>query len=323
MSRKQLLGWLSVALLFQAGMAHAQAWPSKPLRMIVPFPAGGAVDISARAIGNELSKSLGQQVVAENRLGAGGNIAAEAAARSAPDGYTMFMATSAILAVNPVLYAKVPFDPIKDFAPVSVVVSADNVLILHPSVPAKSIPELIALAKANPGKYSFASAGNGSSTHLAAEMFRMLAGVDLLHVPYKGGPQGVTDLLVGQVNMIFDLIPSALPHIRSGKVRVLGVAGARRSPLLPDVPLISEAGLPGYESTVWFGVVVPAGTPQPIVSRLSADIARGVQQPELRDRLTGMGYDVASSTPERMAEMIRAEIPRWARVVKAAGTRIE
>jgi tripartite-type tricarboxylate transporter receptor subunit TctC len=190
-------------------------------------------------------------------------------------------------------------------------------------VPAKSIPELIALAKANPGTYSYASAGNGSSTHLAAEMFKMLAGVDLLHVPYKGGPPAVTALLAGEVHMNFDLIPSALPHVRSGKMRALGVAGARRSPLLPELPVISENGVPGYESSVWFGVVVPAGTPQPIVSRLSADIARGVQQPELRERLTNMGYEVTSTTPEQMSAMIRAEIPKWARVVKAAGVRIE
>jgi tripartite-type tricarboxylate transporter receptor subunit TctC len=233
------------------------------------------------------------------------------------------MATSAILAINPALYAKVPFDAVNDFSPVSLVVSSDNILVLHPAVPAKSIVELVALAKANPGRYSYASAGNGSSTHLAAEMFKMLAGVDLLHVPYKGGPPAVTALLAGEVHMNFDLIPSALPHIRSGKLRALGVAGARRSPLLPELPVISENGVPGYESSVWFGVVVPAGTPQPIVSRLSADIARGVQQPELRERLTNMGYEVTSTTPEQMAAMIRAEIPKWARVVKAAGVRIE
>jgi tripartite-type tricarboxylate transporter receptor subunit TctC len=318
--------WFVVLLLLvggHGGALQAQSWPAKPLRMIVPFPPGGAVDISARAIGAELTRSLGQQVIADNRVGAGGNIAAEAAARAAPDGYTLFMATSAILAINPALYTKVPFDPVNDFSPVSLVVSSDNILVLHPAVPAKSILELVALAKANPGTYSYASAGNGSSTHLAAEMFKMLAGVDLLHVPYKGGPPAVTALLAGEVHMNFDLIPSALPHIRSGKMRALGVAGARRSPLLPELPVISENGVPGYESSVWFGVVVPAGTPQPIVSRLSADIARGVQQPELRERLTNMGYEVTSTTPEQMSAMIRAEIPKWARVVKAAGVRIE
>lgn len=314
---------LTICATLASGAALAQAYPSKPIRLIVPFPAGGAVDISARAIGAELSKSLGQQVVVENRPGAGGNLAAEAAARSAPDGYTLFMATSAILAVNPVLYAKVPFDPVKDFAPISVVASSDNVLVVHPSVPAQSVGELIALAKANPGKYSYASSGSGSSTHLAAEMFKMMAGVDLLHVPYKGGPPGVVDLLAGQVHMIFDLVPSALPHIRSGKIRALGVAGVQRSPLLPGVPLISESGVPGYRSSVWFGLVAPAGTPAEIVSRLSADVAKGVRQAEFRDRLTGMGYDVTSTTPEQMAEMIRADIPRWAQVVKTNGIKID
>ncbi len=319
----RLLAGLLLLVTVLGGAVQAQSWPAKPLRLIVPFPAGGAVDISARAIGGELTKSLGQPVVVDNRVGAGGNIAAEAAARAAPDGYTLFMATSAILAINPALYAKVQFDPVNDFSPVSVVVWADNILVVHPSLPAASISELIALAKASPGKYSYASAGNGSSTHLAAEMFKMLAGVDLLHVPYKGGPQALTAVLAGEVNMNFDLVPSALPHIRSGKLRALGIAGARPSTLLPDLQVISKAGLPDYESSVWFGVVMPAGTPQPIVSRLSADIARGVQQPELRDRLTNMGYEVTSTTPEQMAAMIRAEIPKWARVVKAAGVRIE
>jgi tripartite-type tricarboxylate transporter receptor subunit TctC len=314
---------LAFCATLASGAALGQAYPTKPIRLIVPFPAGGAVDISARAIGTELTKSLGQPVVVENRPGAGGNLAAEAAARAAPDGYTLFMATSAILAVNPVLYAKVPFDPVKDFAPISVVVSSDNILIVHPAVPANSVGELIALAKANPGKYSYASSGVGSSTHLAAEMFKMMAGVDLLHVPYKGGPPGVVDLLAGQVNMIFDLVPSALPHIRSGKVRALGVAGAQRSPLLPAVPLISDVGLPNYQSSVWFGLVAPAGTPAEIVSRLSAEVAKGAQQAEFRDRLTGMGYDVTSTTPEQMAELIRTDIPKWARVVKTNGIKID
>ena len=314
---------LTLTLALGTAGAIAQTYPSKPLRLIVPFPAGGAVDISARALGAELTKSLGQQVVVENRLGAGGNIAAEAAARSAPDGYTLFMATSAILAVNPVLYAKVPFDPIKDFAPVSVVASAANILIVHPSLPAHSIPELIALARAHPGKYTYGSSGTGTSTHLAAELFKMLAGVDLLHIPYKGGPPSLADLVAGQVNMIFELVPTATPMIRSGKVRALGVASTRRSPVLPDVPVIGEMGLPGYESTIWFGIVVPTGTPSPLVTRLSAAIADAVKQPDMRDRLTSMGYEVSSTTPERMAELVREEMPKWARVVKAAGARVD
>lgn len=320
---KRVLKLLTLLAALACLAAQAQGYPVKPIHIIVPFPSGGAVDISARAIASGLTKSLGQPVVAENRPGAGGNIAAEAVARSAPDGYTLFMTTSAILAINPALYAKLPFDPIKDFAPISAVVSVDNVLILHPSVPARSIPELIALARAQPGRYSFASAGNGTSTHLAAELFKLMAGVDLLHVPYKGGPPGVVDLLAGRVNMIFDLIPSALPHIRSGNVRALGVAGLKRSALLPDLAPISELGLPGYESSIWFGVAAPGATPQPIIARLAVDVANVAQQPEFRELLTGMGYNVISTTPEQMAEMIRAEIPKWSRVVKAAGTKIE
>jgi tripartite-type tricarboxylate transporter receptor subunit TctC len=313
-----------VALLaFVATNALAQTYPAKPLRLIVPFPAGGAVDITARALGAELAKSMGQPVIADNRTGAGGNIAAETAARAAPDGYTLFMATSAILAVNPALYAKVSFDPIKDFAPVSVVAAASNILIVHPSMPANSIAELIALVREHPGKYTYGSSGTGTSTHLAAEMFKMLAGLDILHVPYKGGPPSLADLVAGQVNMIFELVPTATPVIKSGKVRALGVASTTRAPQLPDVPVIADSGLPGYESTVWFGIVVPAATPAPIVTRLSNEIARAVKQPEMRDRLTNMGYEVFSTTPDRMAELVRAEIPRWTRVVKALGTRIE
>lgn len=315
--------WLFMLIAFAAASANAQVYPSKPIRMLVPFPAGGAVDITARALCAELTRLLGQPVVAENRTGAGGNIAAEAAARAAPDGYTLLMTTSAIMAVNPVLYAKISFDPVKDFAPISVVAAASNVLIVHPSLPATSVAELVALARANPTKYSYGSSGNGTSTHLAAEMFKMMTGVELLHVPYKGGPPSLMDLAAGQVNMVFELLPTAVPLIRSGKVRALAYGGPRRSPLLAEVPTFAESGLSGYESTVWFGVVAPAGTPAPIVSRLGAAIAQAVKQPDLGERLTNMGYEVSSTTPEQMSEMVRAEIPRWSRVVKAAGVRIE
>lgn len=314
---------LIVPLGLACAAAFAQSYPARPVRLIVPFPAGGAVDITARAVGAELTKSLGQQVIVENRTGAGGNIAAEAAARAAPDGYTLFMATSAILAVNPVLYTKVPFDPIKDFAPVSLVASAANILIVHPSMPVNTVQELVALLRANPGKYTYGSSGTGTSTHLAAELFKMMAKVDLLHIPYKGGPPSLADLVAGQVNMIFELVPTATPVVKSGKVRALGVAGPRRAPVLPDVPLIAEAGLPGYESTIWFGIVVPIATPAPIVTRLANEIAEAVKQPDLRDRLTNMGYEVGSTTPERMAELVRAELPKWSRVVKAAGAKLD
>lgn len=315
--------WLVMLIAFAATNVHAQVYPSKPIRLLVPFPAGGAVDITARALSAELTRLLGQPVVAENRTGAGGNIAAEAVARSAPDGYTLLMTTSAIMAVNPVLYAKISFDPVKDFAPISVVAAASNVLIVHPSLPATSVAELVALVRANPAKYSYGSSGNGTSTHLAAEMFKMMTGVELLHVPYKGGPPSLIDLVAGQVNMVFELLPTAVPLIRSGKVRALAYAGVRRSPLLAEVPSFAESGLPGYESTVWFGVVAPVGTPASIVARLSAAIAQAVKQPDLGERLTNMGYEVSSTTPEQMSEMVRVEIPRWSRVVKVSGVRIE
>jgi len=315
--------WLLMLIAFAVTSVNAQAYPSKPIRMLVPFPAGGAVDITARALSAELSTLLGQSVVAENRVGAGGNIAAEAAARSAPDGYTLLMTTSAIMAVNPLLYSKISFDPVKDFTPISVVVAASNVLIIHPSLPVTSISDLIALGRADPGKYSYGSSGNGTSTHLAAEMFQMMTGVKLLHVPYKGGPPSLIDLAAGQVNMVFELLPTAVPLIRSGKVRALAYGGPRRSPLLAELPTFAEAGLSGYESTVWFGVVAPTGTPPPIVARLSAAIAQAVKSPDIGARLGKMGYEVFSTTPEQMSEMVRAEIPRWSRVIKAVGIKIE
>jgi len=298
--------WLLMLIAFAVTSAHAQVYPSKPIRMLVPFPAGGAVDITARALSAELSRLLGQSVVADNRTGAGGNIAAEATARSAPDGYTLLMTTSAIMAVNPVLYSKISFDPVKDF-----------------SLPATSISELVALIRSNPGKYSYGSAGNGTSTHLAAEMFKMMAGVELLHVPYRGGPPSLIDLAAGQVNMVFELLPTAVPLVRSGKVRALAYGGPRRSPLLAEIPTFAEAGLSGYESTVWFGVVAPAGTPAPIVARLNTATAQAVKHPDLGERLRSMGYEISSTTPEQMSEMVRAEIPKWSRVIKAAGIKIE
>jgi len=315
--------WLLMLIAFAVTSAHAQVYPSKPIRMLVPFPAGGAVDITARALSAELSRLLGQSVVADNRTGAGGNIAAEATARSAPDGYTLLMTTSAIMAVNPVLYSKISFDPVKDFAPISVVAAASNVLLIHPSLPATSISELVALIRSNPGKYSYGSAGNGTSTHLAAEMFKMMAGVELLHVPYRGGPPSLIDLAAGQVNMVFELLPTAVPLVRSGKVRALAYGGPRRSPLLAEIPTFAEAGLSGYESTVWFGVVAPAGTPAPIVARLNTATAQAVKHPDLGERLRSMGYEISSTTPEQMSEMVRAEIPKWSRVIKAAGIKIE
>ena len=318
---------LAAVLLAAAALmpitAAAQSFPAKPIHIIVPYPPGGALDVTARSIANELTKLLDQPVVVENRSGAGGNVGGEAVARAAPDGYTLFATTSAIHAINPVLYKTMPFDPNKDLAPVVALVVLNNVLVVHPSVPARSVQELIALAKGQPGKLTFASSGNGTTVHLSGELFKMMTGVDMLHVPYKGSAPAVTDLIAGQVNMMFENIPAAMPHIRSGKLRALGVTGNKRSPLLPEVPTIAESGLPGYESSVIYGLVAPAATPKEIISKLNAAAVKGANTKEFRERMEGLGYEVIAGSPEQMAEMLRTEIARWAPVIKASGARVD
>jgi tripartite-type tricarboxylate transporter receptor subunit TctC len=259
----------------------------------------------------------------ENKPGAGGNLGGVEAARSAPDGYTLFMSTSGIQAINPALYAKMPFDPNKDLVPVAALVSLNNVLVLHPSVPAKSVKEVIELAKKDPGKWTYASSGNGTSIHMSGAMFTQLTGTDLLHVPYKGSGPAVTDLLGGQVHMMFDNIPSSLPHIKSGKLRALATTGAKRDPALPDLPTLAESGIRGYESGVWFGVMVPAGTPKDIIARLNAATVQATKSPEFIKRMTDLGYNIIPSTPDEMAAMIKAEIARWAPIVKASGAKVD
>ncbi len=302
--------------------ANAQT-ATKPIRLICPFPPAGAVDIASRAIAAELSKLLGQTVTVENRPGAGGNIGGAEAARSAPDGTTLFMTTSGINAINPALYAKMPFDPIKDLEPVGALVSLSNVLVVHPSVKAQSVSDVIALARAEPGKMSYASSGSGTSVHMSAEMFKYLSKVDIVHIPYKGSAPAVTDLLGGQVMMMFDNIPSALQHIKAGKLRALAVTGSKRDPLLPDVPTVAESGVPGYESGVWFGLAVPAGTPKEEIARLNAAAMKGSKAPEFVKRMTELGYSIIGSSPEQMAEMNRVEIARWGPIVKASGAKAD
>jgi tripartite-type tricarboxylate transporter receptor subunit TctC len=312
-----------IAFAVVAGAAAAQSYPAKPIRLICPFPPGGAVDIASRAIANELTKSFGQAVTVENRPGAGGNIGGAEAARAAPDGYTLFMTTSGINAINPALYAKMPFDPNKDLAPVSALVSLANVLVVHPSVPANSVPDLLKLVRAQPGGITYASSGNGTSIHMSGEMFKALTKTDMLHVPYKGSAPAVTDLLAGQVQVMFDNIPSALPHIRAGKLRALATTGAKRDPALPDLPTIAEAGVAGYESGVWFGLAVPAATPREIVNRLSAEAVKGTKSPEFVKRMTDLGYLMLGTTPDVMAEMLRQEVVRWAPIVRASGAKVD
>ncbi len=313
----------SACTLAATPVALAQSYPTKSIRLICPFPPGGAVDIASRAIANELSKTIGQQVVVENKPGAGGNIGGAEAARAAPDGYTIFMTTSGINAINPALYSKMPFDPNKDLAPVSALVSLNNVLVVHPSVTAKSVTDVIAMAKAQPGKMTYASSGSGTSIHMSAEMFKHLAKVDILHIPYKGSSPALIDMLGGQVMMMFDNVPSALPHIKSGKLRALATTGAKRDATLPDLPTIAEAGVPGYESGVWFGLLVPTGTPRDIVAKLNAEAVKGTKSPEFVKRMTDLGYNIIGSTPEQMTEMLKTELNTWGPIVKASGAKAE
>jgi len=321
--RTATLALAAGALAAIAPTARAQAFPNKPIRLICPFPPGGAVDIASRAIATELSKTIGQQVNVENKPGAGGNIGGIEAVRSAPDGYTLFMTTSGIQAINPALYAKMPFDPNKDLTPVSALVSLSNVLVVHPSVKANSVAELLALLRAQPGQLTFASSGSGTSIHMSAEMFKQIARVDMVHVPYKGSAPALTDLLGGQVNLMFDNIPSALPHIRSGKLRALATTGARRDPTLPELPTIAESGVTGYESGVWFGLAAPAGTPRDIVSRVADEAIKGTRSPEFVKRMTELGYVIIGAGSDTMAEMNRAEVARWGPIVRASGAKAE
>ena len=317
---RRLVG-LICALTLAAG-ANAQPYPSKAVRLIVPFPPGGSADILARAIGQKLGEGLGS-VVIENRPGAGTAIGAEATAKSAPDGYTVMIGTVSSHAINPSLNPKLAYDPIRDFTPLSLVASIPFALLVHPSIPAVSLSELIALAKAKPGRLNYSSAGNGTSNHLAGELFRSLAGVDIVHIPYKGSAPALADLLAGQVDMMFDLVLTAAPHVRSGKARALAVTGARRSNVLPDVPTVAEAGLPGYEVSAWFGLFGPADLPAPVTSRLNAEIVRAMESKEVRERLASQGAEALSSTPEQFAAYVRGELGKWSRVVKAAGMKVD
>jgi len=289
----------------------------------VPFPAGGAADIMARGLAQQLTEQLGQQVVIENRGGAGGTTAAEAVAHAAPDGYTLFFATMGTQAINPSLYPKLRYDPLKDFEYVSLTHTTPRVLVVHPSVPAKTVEELIALAKAQPGALTYGSAGNGSSSHLSGALFSSMADVRLLHVPYKGSAPLLNDVLAGRVSMTFDSYAVYAEHIRSGKVRALGVTSLKRMSALPDVPAIAEAGLPGYDVSNWLGLLAPRGTPAAVVDRLHGAVVRGMADESARRRLAGMGIEATSSTPAEFADLVRTEIPKWEAVVKKSGATVD
>ena len=312
-----------LALICAGGaLAQTPGYPVKPVRIIAGFPPGSGADITARVIGQKLGEAYGQQILVDNRLGAGSNIAAELAAKAAPDGYTVFIGTVANT-INATLYAKLPFDFARDFAPVALTTSAPNILVVHPSVPAHSVAELIRLAKARPGQLNYASAGIGTAPHLSAEMFRSMAGISLAHIPYKGSPPAVTDLIGGQVALMFSPASSVLAQVKSGRLRALAVTTATRLPSLPELPTVAESGLSGYETVTWFGFVVPAATPRDIIGKLNLDTAKVLAQPEVRRQFASQGIDVIGGTPEQFAAYIRAEIIKWARVIKESGARAE
>jgi len=310
------------ALALSASLAAAQGYPAKPVRLIVPFVPGGGTDLVARTIALRLTDALGQPIVVDNRAGAGGVIGAEMVAKAPPDGYTLLMGTPGPLTINPALRAKMPYR-LEDFAPVTLATLSPFVLVVHPSLPVASVKELIAFAKAKPCALNYGSAGNGSVSHLAAEQFRWLAGVQLTHVPYKGSAQALTELVSGQLQLMIENQPVVLPQIQAGKLRALAVGTAKRSALLPEIPTMVEAGVAGYHASTAFGVLAPAKTPREVVVRLNREIVRILQTPEVRERLATQGLDATGSTPEQYAEHLRAELAQNARVIKAAGIKLE
>ena len=319
-----LIRLLAVLLLTAAaGAAQAQAWPSKPIRIICPFAPGGIADTYSRLIAQRLAGVLGQPVVVENRTGAGGNIGAEAVARAAPDGYTLVMGNIGTHAINSILFSKLPYDPVKDFSPVALVLEAEGLLVVHPSVQANSAAELIALARANPGKLSYGSAGIGTSSHLAGELFKSMAKVDVTHVPYKGNMPAITDLMGGQITMIFATMPTVLPQAKAGKLKSIAVIGSIRSTALPELPTLAEAALPGFEVNNWIALFAPAGTPREIVARLNAEVLKIMQSSDVQQRLPADGARFVPATPDEFAVFVKNEIAKWAPVLKAAGVKAD
>jgi tripartite-type tricarboxylate transporter receptor subunit TctC len=316
---------LVLAAAAALGLGDARAagdYPNRPVKLIVPFPAGGPTDVTARVVAAEMSKTLGQQIVIDNRAGAGGNVAADLAAKSPPDGYTVFFATGGTHGINPSLYKSIPYDPVKDFAPVVFVSTSANVFLATPASKVSTMTDLIAAAKAAPGKLNFATAGNGTTTHLSAELLRSLTGIEMVHVPYKGGAQAMTDLVAGQIEFMVDGLPSALPQIRAGAVKALGVTTARRLATAPEIPTVAET-VPGFEAIAWYGLVVPAKTPQEAVDRLNAEANRALASEEVRRRYAELGSDPRGGTPEEFDRHVKSELRKWAEVVKATGAQVE
>ncbi len=322
---ERLLRAVALSLLSAAAVATAAEtnYPARPVRFIVPFAPGGSTDTLARTLAVRLTDALGQQVVVDNRSGGNGNIGTDIVAHAVPDGHTILLGYIANLGIGPSLYAKLPFDPLKDFAPITLLAVAPNILVAHPSVPVKSVKELVAYAKANPNKVNYASAAVASLGHLAGELLNSSAGIQMQHVPYKGSGQAVIDLLAGQVQVMFSGMSSVMPHIKAGKLRPLAVTGAQRSPATPEVPTIAEAGYPGFEASAWYGVLAPAGTPKAIVLRLNGEILRALKIPEVKERLENVGFEIVGGTPEAFGAYMKTEFDKWARVVKTSGLRAE
>ena len=319
-----------INLILYAGLAvasagaAAQAYPSaRPIKLMVPYPAGGGADLLARAISQKLGDALGQAIYIENRPGANGIIGTDAVAKAAPNGYTLLMGNIGPNAINQALYAKLPYDCVKDFAPIGQMATTNHILAVHPSVPARNVQELIALAKASPGKLSYASTGIGGSPHLAGELFDMMAGVKMNHVPYKGATPANTDLIGGQVSAAFNTLPPLLAHVRSGRLRALAVTGAKRAQTMPDVPTIAESGVPGYDVSTWYGLLAPAGTPREIVVRLNTELNKVLQAPDMKAQMAAKGFEVETGTPEQFSALIASEVTKWTRVAKAANVKID
>ncbi len=313
---------LIAMLLWPVQQAVAQAYPSKPIRIVVPYPPGGTTDILTRLLGQKLTEALGQQVIIDNRAGASGNIGAEVVVRSPGDGYTLLSA-STVHTVNPSLYSKLAYDPLKDFTAVTLLAQVANILVVHPSLPVKSVKEFIAFAKKRPGQLNYSSAGNGSAPHLTAEMFKMSTGVNIVHVPYKGAAPAMTDLLAGHVMLTFATAPSGVPHVQAGRLRALGVSSAKRIPALPNVPTIAEAGVPGYEAIGWNGLTGPAGMPQAVTDKLNIEVVKIMQNPDVSKRMSELGLEPRTSTPAEFSAFLKAEVVKWAKVVKDSGAKVD
>ena len=320
---KRIARLLAVVVFGLSTSAFAQTWPAKPIKWIVPFAPGGTTDILARTIGEKLTVALGQPVIIENKPGAGGGVGADFTAKAPPDGYTIMGGTISTHAINASLYKSLPYDPVKDFVPITLIARVPNMLVINPDIAAKNVAELITLLKANPGKYSFASSGNGTSQHLSGELFKSIAGVDMQHIPYKGSPPALQDVVGGQVAMTFDNITTAWPLAKGGKLRALAVTTAKRSAVAPDVPTLSESGLAGYEVGSWQGVFAPAGTPPAIVKRLNAEIVKIINMPDVKEKLIGLGAEPVGDTSEEFAALVKTEVAKWAEVVKQSGAKVD